>query len=130
MTPIGGRLVVLGAGALLLGAGALLGTGGAPATPDGAAIELVKSEERRRAVTPDGDAFELRIERDLDRQFGPRPVGAVDAAQIVTDRFGGDVRRAELDEDGGGPVWRIDVAGGDVSEVDVSALDGRVLLDD
>ena len=74
-------------------------------------------------------AFEIEIDPELDARFGPRPVNAVRAAGIVTDRFpGARVTEAELDEAGGGPIWEITFEAGDgENEVTVDAITGTIL---
>jgi uncharacterized membrane protein YkoI len=69
----------------------------------------------------------LEIDPELDARFGPRPVNAVQAAGIVTGRFGGRVVEAELDEEDGRPIWEMKLVGADVSEVDVDATNGAIL---
>ena len=81
--------------------------------------EYMRSEEHR--ISHD------RIDPELDAQFGPRPVNAVRAAEIVTARFGGRVVEAELDEENGRPIWEMGLAGAAVDEVDVDAINGAVL---
>ena len=73
--------------------------------------------------------FEIEIDPELDARFGPRPVNAVAAAAIVTGAFpGARVLEAELDERDGGPIWEMEFAlGGDEREVEVDAVDGRIL---
>ncbi|MEH0824283.1 MULTISPECIES: PepSY domain-containing protein [unclassified Micromonospora] len=93
----------------------------------GTAVAAAKDGRDRVATPPGGPAFELRIDPELDARFGPRPVNAVQAAEIVTARFGGQVTRAELDEANGRPIWEIDLSGARVGEVDVDAIDGTVL---
>ncbi|MGB2568558.1 PepSY domain-containing protein [Micromonospora citrea] len=93
----------------------------------GTAIASAKDGRDRVATPPGGPAFELRIDPELDARFGPRPVNAVRAAEIVVARFGGQVTRAELDEEGGRPIWEMKLRGARVGEVDVDAVDGTVL---
>lgn len=82
--------------------------------------------EERVARTPDGIEFELEIDPELDARFGPRPVNGVQAAEIAMAEFGGRVVAVELDEEDGRPVWEVELAGAEVDEVDVDAIDGRV----
>lgn len=102
------------------------GQGDAGADAAGGGIALVKSDEESVAAGPDGSAFELEIDPELDAAFGPRPVNAVEAAQIVVERFGGQVVKAELDEEDGRPIWEMELAGSAVGEVDVDAINGRI----
>ncbi|MEW1719555.1 PepSY domain-containing protein [Streptomyces sp. NPDC093109] len=76
--------------------------------------------------------FEIEIDPELDARFGPRPVNAVQAAQIVTDSNpGAQVVKVELDEEGGRAVWEVEAraaAGG--IEVLVDAFNGRIVGQD
>lgn len=87
----------------------------------------VAADDRSR--TRASAAFEIEIDPELDAAFGPRPVNAVQAAAIVTQRFtGARVTEAELDERDGGPIWEVKFvrpAGG--GEVDVDAVTGLIL---
>ena len=76
--------------------------------------------------------FEIEIDPELDAQFGPRPVNAVQAAEIVVAAFpGARVVKAELEEENGGPTWDVEfVLGGDENEVGVDAVTGQILGDD
>jgi hypothetical protein len=96
----------------------------------GTALASAKDGRDRVATPPGGPAFELRIDPELDAEFGPRRVNAVQAAEIVTDRFGGQVVRAELDEEDGRPIWKMDLSGARVGEVEVDATTGDLLADD
>ncbi|RKN44407.1 PepSY domain-containing protein [Micromonospora endolithica] len=96
----------------------------------GTALASAKDGRDRVASPPGGPAFELRIDPELDARFGPRRVNAVQAAGIVTDRFGGRVVRAELDEEDGRPIWEMKLAGARVGEVDVDATTGDLLADE
>jgi uncharacterized membrane protein YkoI len=93
----------------------------------GTALASANDREDRVAVPADGPPFELEIDPELDARFGPRPVNAVQAAAIVTARFGGRVVEAELDEENGRPIWEMGLAGAAVDEVDVDAINGAVL---
>lgn len=104
------------------GAGVVLSAGTSLATAD--------DGDDRIAAPAGGPAFELEIDPELDARFGPRPVNAVRAAEIVTARFGGRVVEAELDEENGRPIWEMRLIGADVGEVDVDATNGAVLGDD
>ncbi|MEU4623306.1 PepSY domain-containing protein [Actinoplanes sp. NPDC023801] len=76
--------------------------------------------------------FEIEIDPDLDARFGPRPVNAVQAADIVVRRFpGARVLEAELDERAGGPIWEMEFRlAGDERKVDVDAVTGAILAGD
>jgi uncharacterized membrane protein YkoI len=97
----------------------------------GTALATAK-DSRQRASTASGAGFEIEIDPRLDAKFGPRPVNAVQAAEIVVREFpGARVREAELDERGGGPIWEVEfVLGGREREVDVDAVTGAILADD
>ncbi|MEV6812652.1 PepSY domain-containing protein [Micromonospora sp. NPDC051296] len=97
----------------------------------GTALATAK-DSRQRAGARSGAGFEIEIDPRLDAKFGPRPVNAVQAAEIVTRRFAGArVTEAELDERNGGPIWEIEfVLGGREREVDVDAVTGAILADD
>ncbi|AXG78782.1 PepSY domain-containing protein [Streptomyces paludis] len=76
--------------------------------------------------------FEIEIDPELDAQFGPRPVNAVQAAQIViAGNPGARVFKVELDEEGGRAVWEVEarVAAGGI-EVLVDAFNGRIVGQD
>jgi hypothetical protein len=94
------------------------------AVPLIAGTAVAGAKERRTA-----NGFEIEIDPDLDAKFGPRPVNAVAPAAIVTRRFpGARVVEAELDERAGRPIWEIEfVLRGSEREVDVDAVDGRIL---
>ncbi|WP_326549838.1 PepSY domain-containing protein [Micromonospora sp. NBC_01813] len=79
-----------------------------------------------------GSGFEIDIDPELDARFGPRPVNAVQAAQIVEQAFpGARVTEAELDEENGGPIWEMEfILNGREREVDVDAVTGDILRDD
>ncbi|MGN9776315.1 PepSY domain-containing protein [Micromonospora sp. H33] len=96
----------------------------------GTALASAKDGRDRVATPPGGPGFELRIDPELDARFGPREVNAVQAAEIVTARFGGRVVRAELDEAGGRPIWEMKLDGARAGEVDVDATTGAVLAGD
>jgi uncharacterized membrane protein YkoI len=83
--------------------------------------------EESVARTSDGTEFELEIDPELDAQFGPRPVNGVQAAEIAMAQFGGRVVAAELDEEGGRPIWEVELVGAAVDEADVDAIDGQIL---
>ncbi len=100
--------------------------GAAAALVAGTAVASAKDGDERVAVPDNGPAFELEIDPELDARFGPRPVNAVQAARIVTARFGGRVVEAELDEENGRPIWEMKLAGAAVDEVDVDAIDGSI----
>ncbi len=93
---------------------------------DESAVDDADSGEDLVASLPGGPAFELEIDPELDARFGPRPVNAVQAAVIVTDRFGGQVVEAELEEANGRPIWEMELQGAAVQKVDVDALDGTI----
>jgi hypothetical protein len=93
----------------------------------GTSLAVANDRDDRVAAPPGGPAFELEIDPALDARFGPRAVNAVQAARIVTDRFGGRVVEAELDEEDGRPIWEMKLVGADVAEVDVDATNGAVL---
>jgi hypothetical protein len=94
-----------------------------------AGTTLASANDREdRVATPAGaPPFDLEIDPELDARFGPRPVNAVQAAEIVTTRFGGRVVEAELDEENGRPLWEMKLAGAAVREVDVDAINGAIL---
>jgi uncharacterized membrane protein YkoI len=93
----------------------------------GTALATANDRRDRVAVPADGPAFDLEIDPDLDAQFGPRPINAVQAADIVTSRFGGRVVEAKLDEEDGRPIWEMELAGASVSKVDVDAINGTII---
>ena len=93
----------------------------------GTALASADDRDDRVRTPAAGPAFDLEIDPELDARFGPRPVNAVQAAAIVTARFGGRVVEAELDEENGRPIWEMELAGAAVGEVDVDALNGAVL---
>ncbi|TCC00427.1 hypothetical protein E0H26_01680 [Micromonospora zingiberis] len=97
----------------------------------GTALATAK-DSRQRVGTGSGASFEIEIDPRLDAKFGPRPVNAVQAAEIVTRQFvGARVIEAELDERDGGPIWEMEfVFGGREREVDVDAVTGAILDDD
>lgn len=98
----------------------------------GTALAAADDDERRGEVAASTASFDIEIDPELDAQFGPRPVNAVRAAQIVTVRFpGARVTEAELDEVAGGPIWevRFQLSGAE-NEVDVDAVTGALLGDD
>ncbi len=110
---------------------AVLGLPAAPVPPAAGStvIALTGSDDgddESTGRTADGLAFELEIDPELDAEFGPRPVNAVRAAEIAVAEFGGRVVAAELDEEGGRPIWEIELAGAAVGEIDVDAIDGRI----
>ena len=96
----------------------------------GTALASAKDGRDQVATPPGGPPFELEIDPELDARFGPRPVNAVQAAGIVTARFGGRVVEAELDEENGRPIWEMELAGAAVAEADVDAINGDILGDD
>ncbi len=102
-------------------------TGVGVALGAGTSLAIANDRDDRVAAPPGGPAFELEIDPELDARFGPRPVNAVQAAGIVTGRFGGRVVEAELDEEDGRPIWEMKLVGADVSEVDVDATNGAIL---
>jgi hypothetical protein len=102
-------------------------TGVGVALGAGTSLAVANDRDDRVAAPPGGPAFELEIDPELDARFGPRPVNAVQAAGIVTGRFGGRVVEAELDEEDGRPIWEMKLVGADVSEVDVDATNGAIL---
>jgi hypothetical protein len=93
----------------------------------GTALASAKDRDERVAVPVAGPPFELEIDPELDARFGSRPVNAVQAAAIVTARFGGRVVEAELDEEDGRPIWEMTLRGAAVGEADVDAVDGSIL---
>jgi uncharacterized membrane protein YkoI len=112
-------------------------TGPVPPAAESRVIALTGSDDDRDesdddrddesvARTADGLPFELEIDPELDAEFGPRPVNAVRAAEIAVGEFGGRVVAAELDEEGGRPIWEIELAGAAVGEIDVDAIHGRI----
>ncbi|WP_197945846.1 PepSY domain-containing protein [Phytohabitans suffuscus] len=98
----------------------------------GAAALATAGDDDRRRTGANEAGFEIEIDPELDARFGPRPVNAVQAAAIVTERFpGARVIEAELDEEDGEPIWEIEfILRGDEREVDVSGNDGRILDED
>ncbi|MFC4069800.1 PepSY domain-containing protein [Actinoplanes subglobosus] len=94
--------------------------------PLAAGTALAMADDSSRST---GSGFEIEIDPELDAQFGPRPVNAVQAAAIVTRRFpGARVLEAELDERGGGPIWEVEFRlNGDEDKVDVDAVTGAIL---
>ena len=80
-------------------------------------------------ATASSSRFEIEIDPELDAKFGPRPVNAVRAAAIITQRFpGARVLEAELDERNGGPIWEMEFAlNGREREADVDAVTGAIL---
>lgn len=101
------------------------------AVPLAAGTALATADDSaERASSPAG--FEIEIDPELDARFGPRPVNAVQAAGIVTQRFpGARVLEAELDEQAGGPIWEMEFRlDGDEREVTVDAVTGAILGDD
>ncbi|MET0414768.1 MAG: PepSY domain-containing protein [Actinoplanes sp.] len=102
-------------------------------TVAGVAVPLVAGTAIATAKDSRSSAgFEIEIDPELDARFGPRPVNAVAAAAIVAERFpGARVVEAELDEEGGRPIWEIEyVLRGSGREVDVDAVDGQILTGD
>jgi uncharacterized membrane protein YkoI len=93
----------------------------------GTSLANANDRDDRVASPAGGPAFELEIDPELDARFGPRPVNAVRAAEIVTARFGGRVVEAELDEENGRPIWEMKLVGAGVAEVDVDATNGAIL---
>ncbi|MFI7547468.1 PepSY domain-containing protein [Actinoplanes sp. NPDC049599] len=91
----------------------------------GTALAMAGDDAERRSTSA---GFELNIDPDLDAKFGPRPVNAVRAAEIVAQRFpGARVVEAELDERAGGPIWEMEfLLRGDEREVDVDAVTGAI----
>lgn len=100
------------------------GSGAVPGATS--AVELTGSDDESVARAADGTAFELEIDPELDARFGPRPVNGVRAAEIAVDAFGGRVVAVELDEEGGRPIWEVELVGAAVDEIDVDAIDGRI----
>ncbi|OJF12807.1 PepSY domain-containing protein [Couchioplanes caeruleus] len=100
----------------------------------GTAVASAKDRDERRvtAPAPGRPPFDLEIDPDLDARFGPRRVNATQAAAIVEDAFpGARVTEAELDEEGGAPVWEVKFErSGREGEVDVDATTGALLTDD
>ena len=96
----------------------------------GVALPLVAGTAIATAGQRSG--FEIEIDPELDREFGPRPVNAVAAKGIVEAAFpGARVTEAELDEENGGPIWEMEfILRGDEREVDVDAVTGDLLTDD
>ncbi len=97
----------------------------------GTALATAK-DSREQTGSRSGASFEIEIDPRLDAKFGPRPVNAVQAAEIVTAQFvGARVLEAELDERNGGPIWEVEfVLGGRERDVDVDAVTGAILADD
>ena len=93
---------------------------------------LASAKDSRDRSRPTTAGFEIEIDPELDARFGPRPVNAVQAAAIVTQRFAGArVVEAELDERNGGPIWEIEfILAGRDQEVDVDAATGSILSGD
>ena len=98
----------------------------------GTAIAAADDDDRRSSLAASTGAFEIEIDPELDARFGPRPVNAVRAAEIVTNQFpGARVTEAELDEVGGGPIWEVKFElGGGENEVNVDAVTGAIFGDD
>lgn len=92
----------------------------------GTALAMADDSADRRSTSA---GFEIEIDPELDARFGPRPVNAVQAADIVTRRFpGARVLSAELDERAGGPIWEMEFQlRGNEDEVDVDAVTGAVI---
>ncbi|WDV49656.1 PepSY domain-containing protein [Streptomyces coeruleorubidus] len=116
----------------LLGGGLLLSvtTGAALAAAGQEGQEPQGRQATVRAASPAG--FEIEIDPELDAQFGPRPVNAVQAAGIVTDsRPGARVLKVELDEEGGRAVWEVEAhdGAGDVEAL-VDAFTGQIVGQD
>lgn len=101
------------------------------ALPLAAGTALANAKDSRDDVRA-AAGLEVEIDPELDARFGPRPVNAVQAAAIVERRFpGARVIEAELDEQGGGPIWEMEfLLGGREREVDVDAVSGAILADD
>ncbi|GAA1646563.1 PepSY domain-containing protein [Actinoplanes couchii] len=129
-------------GATIAGAGVFLAVGTALASADDSAerrgggttagIEI--EDERRSGSATAGSTtagFEIEIDPELDARFGPRPVNAVQAAAIVTQRFpGARVIKAELDKRDDRPTWEVEfVLGGREDEVEVDAVNGAIIDD-
>ncbi|MEV4788286.1 PepSY domain-containing protein [Streptomyces tuirus] len=113
----------------LLGGGLLLSvTAGAALASAGQAEQEPQGRQATvRAASPAG--FEIEIDPELDAQFGPRPVNAVQAAAIITDnRPGARVIKVELDEEGGRAVWEVEAqdGAGDVEAL-VDAFTGQIV---
>jgi hypothetical protein len=91
----------------------------------GTALAMADDAPQRRGTSA---GFEIEIDPELDAKFGPRPVNAVQAAAIVTQRFpGARVLEAELDERAGGPIWDMEFQlRGDEREVEVDAVTGAI----
>ncbi|MCM4082505.1 PepSY domain-containing protein [Paractinoplanes hotanensis] len=94
----------------------------------GTALAMAGDSADRRSTSA---GFEIEIDPELDAKFGPRPVNAVEAADIVTRRFpGARVLEAELDERAGGPIWEMEFRlRGNENELDVDAVTGAILTD-
>ncbi|HWS32794.1 MAG TPA: PepSY domain-containing protein [Actinoplanes sp.] len=92
----------------------------------GTALAMADDSADRRNTSA---GFEIEIDPELDAKFGPRPVNAVQAADIVTRRFpGARVLKGELDERAGGPIWEMEFRlRGNDNEVDVDAVTGAIL---
>lgn len=92
----------------------------------GTALAMADDSADRRSTSA---GFEIEIDPELDAAFGPRPVNAVQAADIVARRFpGARVLEAELDERAGRPIWEMEFQlGGDKNEVEVDAVSGAIL---
>ncbi|MBU2666209.1 PepSY domain-containing protein [Actinoplanes bogorensis] len=95
------------------------------ALPLAAGTALATAKDSRTS----SNGFEIEIDPELDAKFGPRPVNAVRAAAIITQRFpGARVLEAELDERNGGPIWEMEFAlNGREREADVDAVTGAIL---
>ncbi|MGX1567879.1 PepSY domain-containing protein [Streptomyces sp. NPDC055506] len=120
------KLFTLVGGGLLLcvSVGAAVASAGQPErAPSGQQVTV-------RAASSAG--FEIEIDPELDAQFGPRPVNAVQAAGIVTDsRPGARVVKVELDEEGGRAVWEVEAQDGSGGlEALVDAFTGQLVGED
>ena len=117
------KLIALAGGGVLLSVtvgAAFASAGQSEGAPSGEQVTV-------RAASAAG--FEIEIDPELDARFGPRPVNAVQAAEIFTDsRPGARVVKVELDEEGGRAVWEVEAReGGSDVEALVDAFTGRIV---
>ncbi|MEU5525087.1 PepSY domain-containing protein [Streptomyces sp. NPDC047860] len=113
----------------LVGGGLLLSVTVGAAFAAAGQSEQAPPGERMSVRAASSAGFEIEIDPELDAQFGPRPVNAVQAAGIVTDsRLGARVVKVELDEEGGRAVWEVEAVDGSAGiEALVDAFTGQLV---
>lgn len=104
------------------------------AEDDGTAhVVHVDAASGKAAAPRDSDDNDTDDRTDRATLLGDSKVDAEAAVRAATDRSSGTPVHADLDMDGGDPVWQVDVVAKDTyreTTLDVSASDGKVLRED